>query len=311
MRGSERTWLLIAVAVSAMALCQVVAENGVHARAGSGRSGGYRGSRSYRAPERVSPPSRGNEPIREPNPASQPAAPVGPQSGGFMRGIAGGLLGGFLGSLLFSGFGHAGLGGGFGLIEILLLVSLGYFFYRRFRRSALATDYAPMQYENSATDAPEIETRPEPLSFQEPDFSSIRIMDRDFDPRLFLSSAQNIFFKVQAAWSKRDAAALSALCGPELMRIWEEELAALRARGQFNRMENIALRSSDITEVWTESGQDYITVRFQANLLDYTIDERGALVEGSNSEAINFEEFWTFTRSVGPNQWKLTAVQQP
>jgi predicted lipid-binding transport protein (Tim44 family) len=22
-----------------------------------------------------------------------------------------------------------------------------------------------------------------------------------------------------------------------------------------------------------------------------------------------FEEFWTFTRSVGPNQWRLSAIQ--
>jgi predicted lipid-binding transport protein (Tim44 family) len=76
-------------------------------------------------------------------------------------------------------------------------------------------------------------------------------------------------------------------------------------------MENIALRESDITEAWTESGEDFITVRLKANLLDYTIDQKsGAVVSGSNSEPINFEEYWTFSRPVGPNSWKLSAVQQ-
>jgi len=45
--------------------------------------------------------------------------------------------------------------------------------------------------------------------------------------------------------------------------------------------------------------------------LDYTVDETtSAVVEGSNSEPVEFEEFWTFSRPVGPNSWKLSAVQQ-
>jgi predicted lipid-binding transport protein (Tim44 family) len=47
-----------------------------------------------------------------------------------------------------------------------------------------------------------------------------------------------------------------------------------------------------------------------ANLLDYTVDAKsGAVLSGSDSEAVEFEEFWTFSRPVGPNAWKLTAVQ--
>lgn len=112
-------------------------------------------------------------------------------------------------------------------------------------------------------------------------------------------------------WNRQDAAALRSLCGSELMRTWEQELADLRARGRKNRMDNIVLRSSEITEVWTETGQDYITVRLQANLLDYTVDEKsGAVLDGSDSEPVEFEEFWTFSRSVGPNPWNLAAVQQ-
>lgn len=95
------------------------------------------------------------------------------------------------------------------------------------------------------------------------------------------------------------------------MQSWEAELSSLKAQGHKNRMDNIALRDTEITEVWTESGQDYITVRLHANLLDFTVDEKtGAVVQGSNSEPVEFEEFWTFSRSVGPNSWKLSAVQQ-
>jgi predicted lipid-binding transport protein (Tim44 family) len=62
---------------------------------------------------------------------------------------------------------------------------------------------------------------------------------------------------------------------------------------------------------WAESGEDFITVRLHANLLDYTVDAKtDAVVSGSISDPIEFEEYWTFTRPVGPTAWKLTAVQQ-
>jgi predicted lipid-binding transport protein (Tim44 family) len=48
-----------------------------------------------------------------------------------------------------------------------------------------------------------------------------------------------------------------------------------------------------------------------ANLLDYTTDESGVVVSGNKTDPVKFEEYWTFTRPVGPNPWKLSAIQQP
>ena len=314
---SKRRNILVALSLFAfVGLTQIVLESYVDARAGGGRSGGFRGSRSYSAPSR---PTQPTQPRRDATPGQQPS-PMMPQSGGFMRGLGTSVLGGFLGSMLFSGLAHAGglggLGGsGFGMMEILLLGGLGYFLYRKFRSPAVASGAGSMQYQNSQ---PYTQYSPASAPAQEApaandviDYRSLTMMDRSFDPDRFLKSAQDIFFKVQGAWNKQDTAALSALCGRELMQTWEEELSQLRARNQQNRMENIALRESEVTEVWTENGEDFITVRLRANLLDYTVDAKsGAVVSGSNSDPIEFQEYWTFSRPVGPNSWKLTAVQQ-
>ena len=87
----------------------------VWARAGGGRSGGFRGSRSYSAPaSRQGPPSikEVSRPLQEPCP--DPNSPLSQSTGSpFLRGLAGGLAGGFLGSLLFGGMGH-GAGSGWG-----------------------------------------------------------------------------------------------------------------------------------------------------------------------------------------------------
>lgn len=316
---SKRKSILMALSLfTLVGLTQIVLQSYADARAGGGRSGGFRGSRSYSSPSRPTQPGP-TQPRRDATPAQQPS-PMMPQSGGFMRGLGTAVLGGFLGSMLFSGIANAGglggLGGsGFGMFEILLVAGLGYFLYRKFRSPAVASGYGSMQYQNSE---PYTQYTPASASAQEApatsgqiDYRSLAMMDRSFDADRFLKSAQDIFFKVQGAWNKQDTAALSALCGRELMQTWEEELSRLRAQNQQNRMENIALRESEISEVWTENGEDFITVRLHANLLDYTVDaQTGAVVNGSNSDPIQFEEYWTFNRPVGPNSWKLAAVQQ-
>jgi predicted lipid-binding transport protein (Tim44 family) len=319
---TKRSCLLLALSIFALAgISQLLFETLADARAGGGRTAGSRGSRSFQAPSRSVQPST---PQREAIP-QQPQQPYSPtqQPSGFMRGLGTAVLGGFLGSMLFSGLANAGGfggfgGSGFGMLEILLFAGLAYFLYRKFRSSSAvaAPGFGSMQYQDSQYETP---SRPsfdhlppiqEPLPLNGIDYRSLTMMDRSFDADRFLKNAQDIFFKVQGAWNKQDTATLRSLCGSELMQSWDEELAKLRANGETNRMDNIALRESEITEVWTENGEDFITVRLYANLLDYTVDENGAVVKGSKSDSVEFEEFWTFNRPVGPNTWKLTAVQQ-
>src|SRR5262249_16197715 len=157
--------------------------------------------------------------------------------GGFMRTFGTAMLGGFLGSMLFSGLANAGFGGlggfggsGFGLIEILLLAGLGYFFYRKVFSPPAATRFASMPYQNTRDYSPQFPPVQEaPAINNDIDYRSLTMMDRSFDPNQFLKTAQDIFFKVQGAWNKQDTAALHSLCVSELMQTWEQELNDLRA----------------------------------------------------------------------------------
>src|SRR5262245_34031456 len=159
---SKRKIILMAISMFAfVGLSQIVLESFADARAGGGRSGGFRGSRSYQAPSRPSQPNP-SQPRRDAAPPPQQPSPFGPQSGGFMRTFGTAMLGGFLGSMLFSGLANAGFGGvggfggsGFGLIEILLLPGLGLFVYRKFLSPAAATGYGSMQYQNNRDYSPQ------------------------------------------------------------------------------------------------------------------------------------------------------------
>jgi predicted lipid-binding transport protein (Tim44 family) len=110
---------------------------------------------------------------------------------------------------------------------------------------------------------------------------------------------------------RRDMDALRPVLSEEMQEAFRKQIGEAKARGQINKLENITVRSVEITEVWQEQGLDYITVRFLANLLDYTVDEAtGKVVSGTATEPVKFEEYWTWSRSVGPKPWRLSAINQ-
>ena len=75
---SKRTSVLTAISLFAvLGLSQIVLESYADARAGGGRSGGFRGSRSYQAPARPTQPSARLKPAGKPHHPSNPAGPLG------------------------------------------------------------------------------------------------------------------------------------------------------------------------------------------------------------------------------------------
>jgi predicted lipid-binding transport protein (Tim44 family) len=293
------------------------------ARAGGGSSSGSRGSRSYSAPSSSSSSSTSpSRPSPAPPSSFQQSPPQRSGWGAGIGGMLGGLvLGGLIGSLLFGGMGH--MSGGIGLLEIILLAALAYFAFSFFRRRQAAIA-APAGYADpgsmGASWRPEATSRSTavldaPVPTAEADLARgiahIRQMDPGFDPARFGEAASDVFFRVQAAWMARDMGSVQPALTDEMRATMQGQCDQLRAQRRVNRLENIAVRSVDVTEAWQESGQDFVTVRFLANLLDFTTDESGTqLVEGSRTEPVKFEEYWTFTRPVGPGSWRLSAIQQ-
>ncbi len=300
------------------------------ARAGGGGSMGSRGSRSASPPRPYTAPS----PTRpSPTPGVTPTRPMTPsmpsQPSSFWRSFGGGMLGGLAGGMLFrslfggpSAYGAPGSGGGgIGLFDILLLAGIGYLIYwylKKKRQEAAATEgYYQSTSVEPAQQAqyPPVYDQPQ-VSADERDLeqglANIRQFDPHFDPAAFQDMGMDVFFKIQGAWANRDMSSVRSLLTEEMFQILQADADKLKAEKKINRLENIAVRSVDATEAWQESGADFITVRVYANLLDYNVDETtGQVVEGSKTEPVKFEEYWTFTRPVGNNPWQLSAIQQP
>ena len=254
-----------------------------------------------------------------------------------MRSLGGGILGGLAGGMLFHSLfggpaaqsGTAGATGatgkgGIGLMDILLLGGIAYLVYWYIKKKRREAEATAGYYQSSGN----VELPPQPQyppvydlpqaaalggdQDLERGLANIRQFDSSFDEAKFQEWCTDTFFKIQGAWANRDMATVRNLLTDEMHRILQGDAEALKAQKKINRLENIAVRSVDITEAWQESGSDFITVRVYANLLDYTVDETtGQVVEGSKTDPVKFEEYWTFTRSVGNNPWQLSAINQP
>lgn len=247
----------------------------------------------------------------------------------FLQGLAGGLAGGFLGSLLFGGIGHASPGGfgggGIGFLDLIILGLLLFFlwkFIKRRRELAGASAYSRQgsdSYSQGGYSAPQAEpaygqgggTGADPYDHIQRGFEQIRQFDPSFNANDLRDQVQDMFFRVQAGWMNRSLDSILDLLTPEMAQYFVQEFDGMKRAGRTNRLENIAIRKVEPAEVWQESGKDYVTVLFTANLLDYTMDDAtGEVVEGDRVNPVKFEEFWTLSRDIGSAQWQLSAIQQ-
>lgn len=318
--GMKRTVALTSMVVILLAVFVWTLD--AWARAGGSKSSGSRGSRTWSSPDSSPGASSSSRQAVPPSSVQQSM----PQRSGWMRGLMGGIMGfaigGLIGSLLFGGLGGGlgGLFGGIGLLEILLIGGLLYFVFAYMRRRqqpvpASPYGYAPPQGVETPSWQPEYTTTATMAATEsdlERGIRHIRQMDSAFDPVRLSDMASEVFFQMQSAWMARDMAPVRRFMTPEMYEQMQKECDRLRMERHINRLENIAVRSMAVTEAWQESGQDFVTVRVLASLLDYTVEESSnQLVSGNRTEPAKFEEYWTFARPVGPNPWQLSAIQQP
>jgi len=242
------------------------------------------------------------------------------EGGSVSRGMMGGLLGGAIGGLLLGSM--FGMGGtGMGILPIILLGVAAYFLYRRFAASRQA-GYQGAAYSGQPGSAgggaqgysggagspatPEIGG-----NLVADGLEQIRQSDRHFDANHFLEVASDVFFQIQAGWMRRDLDSYRHLLGSELAAQYAEHFAEMRRLGQINKLESIAIRNVEIVAAGSDGHEDFVTVQFTANLLDYTVDDQsGEVLDGSVSTPVKFQEQWTWARPVGTEEWKLEGIKE-
>jgi len=272
----------------------------------------FKGGRSFKMPSK-----------KAPSQYMKSSPGVKNNSGSISRGLAGGLLGGALGGLLLGSL--FGMGGqGMGILPLLLLAGVGFMLYRKFSQPS-GNRYQEWNRNEGQTgpppggsfdggfpgsSTPSSRTPDIGSGLKEKGLSQIKQYESGFDDAYFLEVASDVFFKVQAGWMRRDINSYRHLLGDVLAGEYEQHFEDMRAKGHINKLESIAIRGIEICEAGSDGSEDFVTVRFSANLLDYTVDDKsGDLVDGSMTTPVKFQEDWTWARATGTQDWKLEGIK--
>lgn len=307
----------------------VLAPTLAEAAAGSGRSQGSRGSRTYQ-PSQAQPLERSTTAPQRQAPAAQPQTAPANTAPGYqprpsfgmgspiMTGIMAGLAGSFIGNMLFGGS-HAAAqtaqnpdaspAGTFlgGMLPFLLIGGIGLLAFMFFRRRSQGA-MAPEALARGPVDLSGLKGGPGGglgggygAAAASSDIT-IGAADQETFGRLLV--------EIQSAWGRGDTEALKPLLTDEMATYFAGQLAELKGRGLINKIEDVTLLMGEGVEAWSETGTDYATARLRWSARDYTANlATGQVVEGDKSRPVEIEEVWTFARHAG-GTWRLSAIQQ-
>ena len=200
----------------------------------------------------------------------------------------------------------------------MLLIGGGLFLLFRFMRAVgasrptpvrPATVEAPLLARGTARWRHRVQERAAAVDELDRGLGHVRQMDRGFDAAALASDAAETFRAVQRRWPPATAAAAPAALGrharaPGGRGSGTPESGAPQPR----RAHPDRADRGDGGLAGARPGLRHRVI-LAGSLIDYTVDAGRCGGGGLAYRPERFEDFWTFTRPVGPNVWTLTAIQ--
>ena len=197
----------------------------------------------------------------------------------------------------------ARIGHGLGLL-VLIALALVYYFWRRGMPSAAAFFEARRRQGRGHRRETSVRERKVELAAAE-------AADEDlvFGPEHVRAAAGALFIEIQFAWSAEDRLALRRLVAPDLLEEWERRLDGMQARGWHNRVQPIGEPTVEYLGIRRDA-RDRVVVRIEAKLRDFVVDNGGRHIKrsGSFTETVRLREYWTLERR--NDQWVLASIEQ-
>lgn len=284
-------------------------------RVGGGKSFGSRDTYSRPYDKPVAPDRTVTNPSQQSAPGQggpQTATPPRPGAFGGLGGMFGGLLmGGLIGSMLFGG----GMGGGFGILELLLVGGGIYLLLRLLRSRGAARQttgaaggerFAYVGPQGGAAGQPEAGRRFDgwatlndtPAGPSRGTAPGAPVMPEGMDEAEFLSGAKALFARLQASWDRRDLEDIRRFATPEVFAEIQGQAASDPSPGRTD----VLMVEARVLEAGEMDGRTVITVLFDA-----------LLREDAKADAPSqVREVWRISRDnrAARPEWTLEGIQQ-
>jgi len=140
--------------------------------------------------------------------------------------------------------------------------------------------------------------------------TEIQIADRGFELEPFLAGARIAYEMIVTAFAKGDRRALKPLLSDDVYRGFDDAITAREARGETIESHFVGIKSAELADAALKGREAELTLRFVCELISFTKNSDGAVIEGDPTTVQELRDQWTFgrdTRSGDPN-WKLIAA---
>lgn len=138
-------------------------------------------------------------------------------------------------------------------------------------------------------------------SVVQPNFAEVRSAFEKNNPGFawgdFQARARLIFDELQAAWSSLKWERARPHETDNLFQMHQYWIEAYKRQHLNNRVENCQITALQPVKIKEDAFYISITLRIGAQAYDYTVDEQGNIVSGSNTTLRYWSEYWTFIRS--------------
>lgn len=136
---------------------------------------------------------------------------------------------------------------------------------------------------------------------------TIQTHDTLFSAQAFKGYAQEVFLQVQEAWESRDMSVVRPLETDALFYRHQQQLQEYLEKDWVNHLDRQCIDAVHLAHCYRENDFEYLVVRLQASLVDYTTNAKGRVIQGSETLYQTRTYRLTFKRHVSV----LTTTEQP
>jgi ribosomal protein L24E len=149
------------------------------------------------------------------------------------------------------------------------------------------------------SDVPEVGT--EFPTITQPNFPAVRTTFEQNNPSFnwaeFQARARLIFNELQAAWSTVNWERARPHETDNIFQMHRYWIEAYQRQGLRNALDQCQITAMQPVKIKEDTFYQSITLRIFAQGLDYTVDQNGRVVAGSNRNLRRWSEYWTFIRN--------------
>lgn len=129
------------------------------------------------------------------------------------------------------------------------------------------------------------------------EIARLKSRDPGFNEQVFQDKISTAFFEIENSWCRRDMGPARLFLSDAVYSRFQLQLDEYLRNHTFNRLDELSLDRAEIVSIRSDENYDTIDVWIAATAKDYTVDESGKTVSGSNALK-TWDEKWSFMRSV-------------